>query len=247
MSDVNLRQGLRLAWRHGVWPGHCPLCQHYTLFLRHGEWNREQYRCVRCGSIPRWRALYLVLESTYPDWRQRVIHESSPSGSASQVIAAQCQHYTASHFFPDQPLGAQIGEFQNQNLEALTLADNSIDLLITQDVFEHVYDPEAALREVARVLKPGGAHLFTIPWKRGQPTTPRVRFEGDDMVHLKEPEYHGNPISEEGSLVITDWGEDAPQLIDRYSGLHTEVIDWQRPSRGIEGECLEIFISRKPA
>ncbi len=32
---------------------------------------------------------------------------------------------------------------------------------LTQDVFEHLFDPAAAFREIARTLQPGGAHVFT--------------------------------------------------------------------------------------
>ena len=44
----------------------------------------------------------------------------------------------------------------NQNLEKLTYEDESFDVVITQDVFEHINEPFQAFKEIARVLKPGG-------------------------------------------------------------------------------------------
>lgn len=44
---------------------------------------------------------------------------------------------------------------------ALPFADETFDLVVTVAVFEHLYDPFQAAREVARVLKPSGVLLGT--------------------------------------------------------------------------------------
>jgi SAM-dependent methyltransferase len=43
------------------------------------------------------------------------------------------------------------------------LAAESFDLITMLDVLEHIDDDEAALAEVTRLLKPGGAFLLTVP------------------------------------------------------------------------------------
>jgi len=43
------------------------------------------------------------------------------------------------------------------------VADASFDCCVSNYVLEHVEDPETHLREVARVLKPGGAYVFRTP------------------------------------------------------------------------------------
>lgn len=43
------------------------------------------------------------------------------------------------------------------------LADNSADLVTALDVLEHFEDDERALREISRVVKPGGYVLITVP------------------------------------------------------------------------------------
>jgi len=45
----------------------------------------------------------------------------------------------------------------------LPLADNSVDVLITLEMLEHVPDPPAVVRELGRVLKPGGTVLLSVP------------------------------------------------------------------------------------
>jgi SAM-dependent methyltransferase len=43
------------------------------------------------------------------------------------------------------------------------IAGNSVDLAFSRSVMEHVPDGEAAFREIARVLKPGGRYIFLTP------------------------------------------------------------------------------------
>jgi SAM-dependent methyltransferase len=47
--------------------------------------------------------------------------------------------------------------------EAAPLAARSVDLVVAMDVLEHVPDDAAALREIARLLTPGGLLLVTVP------------------------------------------------------------------------------------
>jgi len=51
------------------------------------------------------------------------------------------------------------------NADALDLpfADNTFDRVIVSEVFEHIWDDERALVEIARVLRPGGRVAATVP------------------------------------------------------------------------------------
>ncbi|GAB3598619.1 class I SAM-dependent methyltransferase [Angustibacter peucedani] len=46
---------------------------------------------------------------------------------------------------------------------ALPVADRSLDLVVAFDVLEHLDDDDAAVREVHRVLRPGGHYLVAVP------------------------------------------------------------------------------------
>lgn len=52
--------------------------------------------------------------------------------------------------------------------EHMPYADESFDLVLSHEVLEHVQDDQAAVREIVRVLKPGGRLLLFVP-NRGYP------------------------------------------------------------------------------
>jgi SAM-dependent methyltransferase len=49
------------------------------------------------------------------------------------------------------------------DIHSLPLPDASIDAIICSSVLEHVQDPRQAMRELHRVLRPGGALFFYVP------------------------------------------------------------------------------------
>ena len=61
-------------------------------------------------------------------------------------------------------------DFRLATAERLPFGDGELDFVWIFDVLEHVDDPEQVLREVARVLKPGGEFHIVLPLE-GQPRT----------------------------------------------------------------------------
>jgi SAM-dependent methyltransferase len=188
-------------------------------------------------------ALYQFL----PQWRTLQVYESSPNAAASEKLQAECEHLSTSHYFPGVDSGAMHQGYRCENLERLTYADESFDLVITQDVFEHVLDPQAGLAEVSRVLRPGGVHLFTVPWHYWQRTVKRAERGPDGTTrHLLEPEFHGDPFDSGGSLVVTEWGIDMFECIDRWAGMKTLAVRTVDRRLGMDAEFLEVFLCSKP-
>jgi hypothetical protein len=60
-----------------------------------------------------------------------------------------------------------------------------------------------------------------------------------------KPEYHGNPLSSEGSLVTVNWGYDITNFIFETSGLFTEIVFLDILECGIRAEYIEVLITRK--
>jgi SAM-dependent methyltransferase len=238
---------LAVQWGRGrLNSGYCTVCDCDVSFSQTGPWLRDQYLCTRCGSIPRHRALIKVLNDHFPRWRELRIHESSPGGASSDKIKRECRDYVASQFFADVPRGQFEGGQQSEDLEVLTFPDQSFDLVITQDVLEHVLRPAKGFAEIARTLKPGGAHVYTVPYWRGKKTVVRAEPNGNGGVtHLMKPDYHGNPIDRAGSLVITEWGDELCDFVFRSSGMTTTILNFYDPRLGLKGEFLDVLISRK--
>jgi SAM-dependent methyltransferase len=229
--------------------GMCSTCDQETVFTARNAWFRDHYVCEKCGSIPRERALMKVIESYYPHWRDLKIHESSPCGrGASLKLRAGAQGYLATQFFPGLTLGVnhQSG-WRNENLENQTFPDGSFDLVVTQDVFEHIFDPAKAFAEIARTLKPGGAHIFTVPIVNKQNPSKLRAFmrEDGEIEHVEEPQYHGNPVDPKGSLVTMDWGYDISEYILKTAQLYTTIVYIDDISSGIRAEYIEVLVSRK--
>ena len=228
--------------------GYCPTCAQMTLFISRDKWLRDHYRCTNCRSKPRERALMEVLERNFPHWREQAIHESSPvARGASLRLKNECVNYTATQFFPDVELGSTHNEVRCEDLRRMTFHDASIDLHVTQDVLEHVFDAESVFRDIARTLRPGGAHIFTVPLVRKHLAT-RVRAiqePSGEVRHLEEPAYHGNPIDSKGALVTYDWGYDICDFINVATGMTTTVVHLETERLGILGEYTEVLVSRK--
>lgn len=224
--------------------GFCPVCRKSTRFVSHDPWLRDHYVCVRCGSVPRHRALAEVLERLAPRWRRLRVHESSPGLS---LFSEQCRRYSCSSFEEGVKPGETVDGRRCENLEALTFPGESFDVFITQDVLEHVYHPDRALREVMRVLAPGGLHVFTAPKHRTRLVSrPRVELRPDGtLLHLEPAEYHGNPIGDGRSLVTWDYGADFDDLIRAWSGYEVSTYVLRDRALGIAGEFLEVFAIRK--
>jgi len=61
--------------------------------------------------------------------------------------------------------------------QGLPLRDASVDWVVCVEVLQYVVSPEAAMREIARVLVPGGTAVLTVPFfHRADGPTDRHRF-----------------------------------------------------------------------
>lgn len=230
--------------------GYCSCCERKTIFITKNYWLRDYYRCIFCGSIPRQRAIVKVLNDEVPDWRLCSIHESSPSGSTFSFFKEQCSQYSYSYWYEDKNNGEQLEKnASNQNLEEMTFIEESFDVFITQDVLEHVNDPKKALKEIARTLKPGGKHIFTVPIYVFQKSRPRIRMYNKKRKMILPAIYHGNPISEDGSLVTFDWGYDILEIIDSITEMKSKIISFPQCKEnfeyGLKADFLYVVVSEK--
>ena len=106
-----------------------------------------------------------------PNWKALSIHESSPGWDiVSRRLAKECAVYTASQYDRSVRLGSLVDAprmpckaYRNENLEHQSFQDGLFDVVVAQDVFEHIFHPDLAIKEIARTLKPGGFALMSVP------------------------------------------------------------------------------------
>jgi ubiquinone/menaquinone biosynthesis C-methylase UbiE len=59
------------------------------------------------------------------------------------------------------PASSSNVQFQVENAEQLTFADNTFDWIISCETMEHVFHPQKMASEINRVLRPGGKFILT--------------------------------------------------------------------------------------
>lgn len=121
------------------------------------------------------------------------------------------------------------------DIMASGLPSASFDVVLTQEVLEHVPDLDAALADMARILKPGGIALGTFPFDSGGDTTRVMAVLEEGMIrHLEPPEYHGNPTDPEGgSLVFQVPGWDVLDRAKRAGFADARIVAIHSAARGI--------------
>lgn len=228
--------------------GVCPACDQETVFSSRTHNYRGNLYCANCGSVPRERALAWALTAFAPDWRDLDLHESSPAArSLSLRLKAEGTRYIDSQFFPGAPLGQPHDGVRCENLEALTFADESLDLHVHLDVLEHVNQPKDCFAEMERTLRPGGRMIFTTPIYGTRPKTERrALYTKEGVRHLAKPEYHGNPVSADGALVTFHYGADFANLIRAWAPrCGVMMLTPLEPYYGIVGGFREVFVVTK--
>jgi SAM-dependent methyltransferase len=104
------------------------------------------------------------------------------------------------------------------DVRQLSYADGFFDLAIAFSVFEHIRDYPQALREVARVLRPGGSFLL------GMPAVNRAMSWGFDAIGFKGIDHHHVTTPGEVARAFPECGwrvRDARYLGPRWAPMYS--------------------------
>jgi SAM-dependent methyltransferase len=195
-------------------PFRCPLCGP-GLLLRLRR-DAIGVRCLRCGASAITLAMAAVLLAERPGFRQDRIYELSARGPLFEFLRREARSLAFSEYFDDVAPGAWRDGVQCQDVQQLTFPDAAFDLVTSTEVFEHVPDDARGFAEVRRVLRPGGAFIFTVPLADAERTVVRAAIENGKLRHLQPPEYHDDRIRGRGTvLVYRDYGRD---IVERLLG-----------------------------
>lgn len=228
--------------------GFCCLCEKEVIFRADGPYFRATLRCPECNTGPRHRHIFYALNKFVPNWKSKDIHESSPGWDpVSTHLSKGAKSYLATQWDPSIPFGTMHPKgYRSEDLQCQTFAGNSFDIVVAQDVFEHIFRPDLAIKEIARTLRPNGVFIATVPIiLRWENTRRRASLIDGEIVHHLPAEYHGNPLTKDGSLVTIDWNFDIVSYLQHHSGLSFILLQTENIDLGIRGVHAEVLIGIK--
>lgn len=245
----------------------CAACEDVTSMLmtwRHSSidgsgsvqpaWT-EVNVCHRCGLNSRMRALIEALTRRYSTSGDASIYLAESVTPAFSAIKARFPNVVGSEYLGkdykpgDEIFSESLGRtLRHEDMTCLSFPDQSFDLVITQDVFEHIPDYQKAFIECARILKPGGRLLFTIPFFSILEETRRRASIGPDgsLLHIEPPEIHGNPVNGEGSLCFQNFGWSILDNLKAAGFKESKALLYWGPWAGHMGGPFFVFSSIMP-
>ncbi len=162
----------------------CPVCEkHFSKFLSYGSnvAHRENVLCPYDLTLERHRLIWLYLKNE-TDFFTRPI-------KLLHIAPEQCFHGR----FKAQPnLEYLTGDLESPiadlhfDLHAIPLEDNRFDVVFCNHVLEHVQDARQCLKELYRVMKPGGWAIMQVP----QDFSREFTFEDPTITSPEEREKH---------------------------------------------------------
>jgi SAM-dependent methyltransferase len=201
--------------------GYCEPCGKPSAFLIDWEYSngvipnyRERLLCEHCGLNNRQRfvasLLKVFLKNSNPRISDIYLFEQITTFYKYIKDNLKDLNVTGSEYLGyNRKSGDIIKGTRHEDALNLSFPDSSIDVIISNDVYEHVPDVRRALKEAHRILRLGGKLLVTIPFHPFMVQTKRrAVMENGEITHLLPEQYHGNPISQKGSLVFYDYGWD---------------------------------------
>jgi SAM-dependent methyltransferase len=160
----------------------CPVCGNsYKKFLPYGRINpRSNALCPGCLSLERHRLIWLYLKkkSNFFDAKLKVLHVAPEACFIKRFEKQHGQNYITADI--ESPLAKVKMDIHKIPFEA-----NTFDVVLCNHVLEHVENDIQAMREINRVLKPGGFSILQVPFFIPIPET---TFEDTSITDPRERE-----------------------------------------------------------
>jgi SAM-dependent methyltransferase len=234
--------------------GTCPVCGRSGVRFHPFTDNlRESGACSSCGASNRQRQMALMLRR---ELRQRPrgrlalpaqlrLYSAEASGALHAALADAPGHVCSEYWGTAYASGTTVNGIRHEDLQQLSFDDASFDIVLSSDVLEHMPDAYCAHREIFRVLRRGGRHIFTVPFRGAPCDDVRAKLVPSGIEYLAEPLYHGDPVRPgEGVVVWRIFGEEMFSHLQDI-GFAAMMVRLHEPQFGIIGDSALVFIARK--
>lgn len=207
------RSGMKvLEWFYAGDAVECPICRHhYRKFLPYGRVKpRQNALCPACLSLERHRLiwLYLDLRTEFFRKKMRVLHIAPEVCFMKQFENIHGNDYVTGDI--ESPL-AKV----KMDIHKIPFAEGYFDVVLCNHVLEHVDNDIEAMREINRVLKPGGWAIMQVPFFSPVPDT--TQEDRSVNTATQREKLYGQDDH------VRKFGKDYPDRIQR-AGL-TPVLD----------------------
>jgi SAM-dependent methyltransferase len=120
----------------------------------------ENIFCPNCMSTARERLVILKIAEL--DWKKKKILHLSPEKNVYHFIKAAAEVTTAD-LLPGFYKTID-GMVQKQDATHFSFVNDYFDIIIANHILEHIPDDKKAMKEIYRVLKPGGKAILQVPY-----------------------------------------------------------------------------------
>lgn len=182
-------------------------------------------RCLSCRATAVNLSLIPIIEKDF-GLGAGVAHayELSTFGATHDYLHNHFGQVTVSEYMPDEVRGTVIKGVLNEDIQSLTFADESFDLITSNQVMEHVPDDIKGFQECLRTLKPGGRLILTVPLYDTPHTIKMAEVTADGIRFLQEPEYHDSRLGGPRSA-LTFWRHSSHDICDRVRSAQFDTVE----------------------
>jgi SAM-dependent methyltransferase len=200
---------------------------------------RERLVCDCCGLNSRQRASIHLFELMRAERALSKVWITEQVTAVHHALKQCVPVLTGSEFLGDSFQSGFINDagIRHEDVTSSSFPADSMDAILSFDVFEHVPIPLQAFRECARVLGPHGVLLFTVPFlSLDQNSRVRARIEDGKLLHLMEPQYHGDPVQpDKGVLCFQEFGWDILENLRSTGFADASVLIYESAELGYLG------------
>lgn len=177
-----------------------------------GGGYRPNGRCPVCFANDRARLIFLYLEKKTGILfeKTKLLHVAPESGLSRILSRCKNINYLTADISPDKAM-------VRMDITEIAYPDNWFDAIICNHVLEHIADDRKAIRELHRVLRPGGWGILQVPISLSLRTT-------HEDFSITAPADRERVFGQADHVRL--YASDYPARL-RECGFETSVFDWQ--------------------